>query len=387
MTVSRSTGTHDAGGHGGSRRGAVTGVLVAAVPAIAMIAFAMQVPSIVSGETLRISAEWVPSLNVNLSFRLDGLSMVFALLISAIGAVVVLYSSAYLAGHSQLARYYLYLLTFTGAMLGLVLADNLVTLFVFWEMTTITSYLLVGFNHESPAARRAALQALLVTGGGGLALLAGIILMGIAAGSLEISEIAGRGDMLRSHDLYLPILVLVLLGAFTKSAQVPFHFWLPNAMAAPTPISAFLHSATMVKAGVYLLARLHPVLGGTDAWLWSLSTFGAATAVFGGVLAIRQTDLKALLAYTTVMALGTLVMFLGSQATVAIAAAMTFLVVHSLYKAALFMVAGIIDHQTGTRDLRQLGGMVAAMPITALAAAMAAFSMGGFPPFLGFIGK
>jgi len=385
MMVPSSTDAHNA--HGGSGKGALVGILAAAPLAVATAFFALQLPAVIDGETLRISAEWVSSLNVNLSFRLDGLSMVFALLISAIGAVVALYSSAYLAGHSQLGRYYLYLLSFTAAMLGLVLSDNLITLFVFWELTTITSYLLVGFNHESSAARRAALQALLITGGGGLALLAGIVLLGIAAGSLELSEIATKRDLLHNHALYLPILALCLLGAFTKSAQVPFHFWLPNAMAAPTPISAFLHSATMVKAGVYLLARLYPALGGTDAWLWSLSIFGAATAVLGGVLAIRQTDLKKLLAYTTVMALGTLVMFLGSQATVAIAAAMTFLIVHSLYKASLFMVAGIIDHQTGTRDLGKLGGLAAAMPATALAAAMAAFSMGGFPPFLGFIGK
>jgi len=384
MTASHSTDDHHDGHAGG---GALVGWLVAAVPFVVAVAVAAQLPTIVGGETLRISAAWVPSLGVNLSFRLDGLSAVFALLISAIGAFVALYSSAYLAGHHHLGRFYLYLFAFMGAMLGLVLSDNLVTLFVFWELTTITSYLLVGFNHELASARRAALQALLVTGAGGLALMAGIVLIGIAAGTFEISEIVAGGDVLRENALYTPILVLVLLGAFTKSAQFPFHFWLPNAMAAPTPVSAYLHSATMVKAGIYLLARLHPVLSGTDAWLWVLSTFGAATALLGAVLAIRQTDLKALLAYTTVMALGTLVMFLGSQAPVAIAAAITFLIVHSLYKATLFLVVGIIDHQTGTRDLGQLGRLAAALPITAAAAAMAALSMGGFPPFLGFIGK
>ena len=226
---------------------------------------------------------------------------------------------------------------------------------MFWELTTVTSYLLIGFDHGSSKARRSALQALLVTGAGGLALLAGLILLAIVAGSFELSEIEAKAEAVRAHGLYLPIVVLVLLGAFTKSAQVPFHFWLPNAMAAPTPVSAYLHSATMVKAGIYLLARMHPVLSGTDVWLWTLNIFGAVTAVTASVLALRQTDLKLALAYTTLMALGTLTMFLGADATVAVAAAMTFLVVHSLYKAALFLIVGIIDHETGTRE----GGAVA----------------------------
>ena len=382
-------GLDAAAGHGDARPAlpAWIGWLAASVPAVLALLFAGQVPAIAGGEPLRLSVDWVPSLEVRLSFLLDGLSLTFALLISGIGAFVLLYSGAYLGGHPQLGRYYLYLLSFMAAMLGLVLADNLITLFVFWELTTLTSYLLVGFDHASAKARRAALQALLVTGAGGLALLAGLILLGVAAGSFEISEIVASGDLLREHSLYLPILVLVLLGAFTKSAQVPFHFWLPNAMAAPTPVSAYLHSATMVKAGIYLLARLHPALSGTEAWIWSLTVFGAVTAVWASVLALRQTDLKLVLAYTTVMALGTLTMFLGAEATVAVAAAMTFLIVHSFYKAALFLIVGIVDHRAGTRELGRLGGLARAMPVTAAAAALAALSMAGFPPFLGFIGK
>jgi multicomponent Na+:H+ antiporter subunit A len=273
------------------------------------------------------------------------------------------------------------------SMLGLVLADNLLTLFVFWELTTITSYLLIGFDHATKKSRRSALQALLLTGTGGLALLAGFILIGTVAGTFELSEIRAQGDVLKDHALYLPILILVLAGTFTKSAQFPFHFWLPNAMAAPTPVSAYLHSATMVKAGIYLMARMHPNLGGTEVWMWTLTIFGAVTAVFASFMAVKQTDLKQALAYTTLMALGTLTLFLGADTGYAITAAVTFLIVHSFYKAALFLIVGLIDHGTGTREADILGGLARAMPITAAAAAVSALSMAGFPPFLGFIGK
>ncbi|SMX23274.1 putative monovalent cation/H+ antiporter subunit A [Boseongicola aestuarii] len=340
-----------------------------------------------NGEVLRWSWEWVPSLGISLSFLIDGLSLSFALLISGIGALVMLYSTKYLAGHKHFARFFLYLTLFMMAMLGLVLSDNLLSLFVFWELTSITSYLLIGFSHTSADSRRSALQALLVTGGGGLALLAGIILIGWVAGTYELSEIRAQGDLIREHGLYLTIFVLFLLGAFTKSAQIPFHFWLPNAMAAPTPVSAYLHSATMVKAGIYLLARMHPTLAETDVWLWTLTIAGSATAVFASFMAVKQTDLKQILAYTTLMALGTLTLFLAADTGYAITAAMTFLIVHSLYKAALFMIAGAVDHSTGTREIDRLGGLARAMPITTAAAALAALSMAGFPPFLGFIGK
>ncbi|GAB5468002.1 MAG: putative monovalent cation/H+ antiporter subunit A [Rhodospirillales bacterium] len=362
-------------------------ILSCVVPAALTLFFLFQIPLIASGETARLAYAWVPSLSVQLSFLLDGLSLVFALLISAIGLFIMLYACAYMKGHPQRARFLLFLLLFMLSMLGLVLADNLITLFVFWELTTVTSYLLIGFDAASAKARRSALQALLVTGAGGLALLAGLIMLGFSAGTFELSEILNDGQAIRDHALYLPILILVLAGAFTKSAQVPFHFWLPNAMAAPTPVSAYLHSATMVKAGIYLLARMHPALSGTDVWIWTLTIFGAVTAVVASILALRQTDLKLALAYTTLMALGTLTMFLGSDSTIAVAAAVTFLIVHCFYKAALFMVVGIIDHATGTREADRLRGLARAMPITTIAAAAAALSMAGFPPFLGFIGK
>jgi multicomponent Na+:H+ antiporter subunit A len=273
------------------------------------------------------------------------------------------------------------------SMLGLVLADNTITLFVFWELTSLSSYFLIGFDHEREAARSAALQALLVTGVGGLALLAGFILLGSAGGSFELSELLIRGDAVRNHGLYLPILVLVIAGAFTKSAQVPFHFWLPSAMEAPAPVSAYLHSATMVKAGVYLLARLAPVLGGTPAWQNTLVLFGGVTMLAAAAMALVQRDLKRILAYSTVSSLGVLVLLIGINSPAAAQAAAAYLLGHALYKGALFLVAGAVDHGTGTRDVRNLGGLVRAMPLTALAGGLAALSMAGMPPTFGFIGK
>ncbi len=373
------------GGHGTVWTAAA--FLPALLPLALFAGAASLLPEIAAGGRLRIAWDWVPALDVTLSFMVDGLSLTFALLITGIGTIVFLYSGQYLAGHPHYGRFMLYLAAFMLAMLGLVLADNLIAIFVFWELTTVTSYLLIGFGHAEAAARRNALQALLVTGTGGLALLAGFVLIGIAAGSFELSEILARPGVLTDHPWYLAILILVLAGAFTKSAQVPFHFWLPNAMAAPTPVSAYLHSATMVKGGVYLLARMHPGLSGTDAWFWSLTIAGAATAVFASVLALRQTDLKQALAYTTLMALGTLTLFLAGSGAQAITGAATFLIVHSLYKACLFLAVGNIDHATGTREVGRLRGLGRALPVTALAAVLAGMAMAGFPPFLGFIGK
>ncbi|MEL7114813.1 MAG: hydrogen gas-evolving membrane-bound hydrogenase subunit E [Pseudomonadota bacterium] len=351
------------------------------------VVFLGAIPTVAAGEALRWAIPWIPSIDIELSFLIDGLSLTFALLISGIGTLVLLYSNTYLAGHPQYARFALFLTSFMLSMLGLVLADDLILLFVFWELTTLTSYLLIGFSHEQGQSRRNALQALFVTGAGGLAFLAGLILLAFATGTTQLSEITQMGDELRAHMLYLPILILLFAGALTKSAQVPFHFWLPNAMAAPTPVSAFLHSATMVKAGVYFLARMHPAMSGTDVWLWVLTILGAVTAVYASILALRQTDLKQALAYTTLMALGTLTLFLGQESGYAMTAFATFLIVHSLYKAGLFLVVGCIDKATGTRDANALGGLGRLMPFTAFAAAIAALSMAGFPPFLGFIGK
>ncbi|MEM1266412.1 MAG: hydrogen gas-evolving membrane-bound hydrogenase subunit E [Pseudomonadota bacterium] len=371
----------------GARGNGPLGLLPATFALLLFAGFFSLVPTIASGEFVRVSLDWAPSMGIEAAFLVDGLSLTFALLISGIGTLVLLYANTYLAGHAHWGRFALFLVAFMLAMLGLVLADDLILLFIFWELTTLTSYLLIGFSHTTEKGRRSALQALFVTGAGALAFLAGLILLGAAAGTARLSEIVGMGDELRAHALYLPILILLLAGAFTKSAQWPFHFWLPNAMAAPTPVSAFLHSATMVKAGVYLLARMHPALSGTDVWFWTLTIAGAVTAVFASVMSLRQSDLKQALAYTTLMALGTLTLFLGQDSGYAMTAFATFLIVHSLYKAALFLAVGAIDHATGTREIGLLGGLGPVMPITALAAAVAALSMAGFPPFLGFIGK
>ncbi|WKD50451.1 hydrogen gas-evolving membrane-bound hydrogenase subunit E [Microbulbifer spongiae] len=356
-------------------------------PALLTLLLLLQMPDIASGQTFSFGFAWIADLDVYFRFYIDALSLLFALLISGIGTFVAIYALAFLHGHPQLRRFFLYLYLFILGMLGLVLAGDLITLFVFWEITSIASYLLIGFNNSSAVARRSALQALLVTTLGGLCLLTGLVLLGSVVGSYEMTQVLASGEAVRASSLYFAILMLLLIGAFSKSAQLPFHFWLPNAMAAPTPVSAYLHSATMVKAGIYLLARLHPVLGQTDIWEWTLTCTGAATATVAAVAALRQTDLKLALAYTTLIALGTLTMFLGSDATIVIAAAITFLFVHSLYKAALFMVVGVIDKQAGTRDINKLGGLGLSMHITFVIALAAALSMAGFPPFLGFIGK
>ncbi len=363
------------------------GWILALLPAGLTVYFARLLGPVAAGGTVAVSVPWVPALEVSLSFYLDGLSLLFALLICSIGALVVVYAGSYLKGHPHLGRFYLYLLTFMASMLGLVLADNGLTMFVFWELTSLTSFLLIGFEHERESARAAALQALLVTGVGGLALLVGLILLGRAGGSTEFSVLLQTGRSVQGHPLYLPILLLVLAGAFTKSAQFPFHFWLPGAMEAPTPVSAYLHSATMVKAGVYLLARLSPVLGGSEAWHYLVTGAGTATMLLGALIALWQRDLKRLLAYSTVSTLGALVLLLGLDTVLSVKAGMLFLLAHALYKGALFLVAGAVDHETGTRDVTRLGNLAQAMPITALAAGLAALSMAGLPPMLGFINK
>ena len=363
------------------------GWLPALLPAGLFLYFLSFLPLIASGQAYSVSYDWVPDLGVSLSFHLDGLSFLFALLISGIGFPVFVYSGAYLAGHPKLGRFHAFLLIFMASMLGLVLADNMIALFLFWELTSISSYLLIGFDHERESARAAALQALLVTGAGGLSLLAGFLLMGRVGGSMELSSLLNGGDDMRTAPLYAPILLLVLGGAFTKSAQVPFHFWLPNAMEAPTPVSTYLHSATMVKAGVYLLARLSPILGGTTPWGLIVTPAGALTMLTGAYLALVHTDLKRILAYSTVSALGMLVLMLGIGKTESIQAAVVFLVAHALYKGALFLTVGAIDHETGTRDAEQLGGLYRAMPITAVAACLAGLSNAGAPPLFGFISK
>lgn len=364
-----------------------TGWVLAAYPVSVFVVFEVLSGRVVDGNRVTEAYEYLPSMGISLSFALDGLSLLFGLLISGIGALVVIYAGGYLKGHPLLGRFFAYLLMFMSAMLGVVLADDLIALFVFWELTSISSYLLIGFNHEEEKSRESALQALLVTGGGGLALLAGLLMLGTVAGTFEIGAIREQGEFIRGHVLYVPIFALIALGAFTKSAQFPFHFWLPNAMAAPTPVSAYLHSATMVKAGVYLLARFDVVLGDTPVWTWTLGLAGLATMTLGAIRALRETDIKRILAYSTVTALGTLTLLIGLSFKDALKAAVVFLVVHSLYKGALFMVAGNVDHETGTRDVTRLSGLRSKLPFTSNAALVAAFSMAGFPPLFGFIGK
>ena len=337
--------------------------------------------------SLTFEIEWLPELYLNFSLYLDGLSLFFALLVTGMGSLILIFSGNYMKPYPLKHRFYFLLLLFEFAMLGLVLSGNLFTMFIFWELTSVTSFLLVGFNHEKPEARNAAFQALLITAAGGLAMMAGFIMLGQIAGTLEINQLLKTGDTVRNHHNYLPALLLILAGAFTKSAQFPFHFWLPGAMQAPSPVSAFLHSATMVKAGIYLLMRLNPVMGGTPEWKYILTITGAVTMILGGYFAYSQTDFKRVLAYTTISALGTLVLMLGVDTDISIKAAIIFLLVHALYKGALFMIAGLVDKSVGSRDLRKIGGLNKVMPVTAMAAIVSLLSMAGLPPMIGFIGK
>jgi len=349
--------------------------------------FASKLPSILNKNVIVSVNDWIPELGLNFEFMLDGLSLVFVLLITGIGTLVFLYSGAYMKSYEGTTKFYFYLTIFTGAMLGLVLSSNLIQLFIFWELTSFISFLLISFFHEKEASRKAAFQSLFITGFGGLALLAGIILIGSIVDSYSFNDWLANAEQIKQHHLYFPGLILIFLGVFTKSAQFPFHFWLPGAMQAPTPVSSYLHSATMVKAGIFLLARLNPVLGGTTEWVYILPVVGAMTMLTGAYFAITQKDLKAVLAYTTISALGTMVLLLGTDTLYSVKAALVFLIVHALYKATLFMIAGTIDKKTGTRDIYQLGGLRNYMPFTFIIAALAALSMAGLPPMLGFLGK
>jgi len=361
--------------------------VLAVFPLAIFIQLCLVIPAIVTGETLQMTVPWVPGLGLSLNLRLDGLSLVMALLISGIGALIVVYGGAYLHGHPFLGRFYSLVILFMTAMLGVVLSSNALLLFVFWELTSISSFFLIGFEHQKANARAAAWQALLVTGSGGLAMLAGFALLAKITGSFEISRWIESSATIITDPLANAAFFLVLLGAATKSAQFPFHFWLPNAMEAPAPVSAYLHSATMVKAGVYLLARLFPVFGQMALWPVVITALGLLTLVSGALLALAQTDMKRLLAYTTISALGSMVFFLGLGNELAIKTAVIVLIAHALYKGALFLVAGGVDHGTGSRDIAVLGGIGRAMPFTAAAAGLAGLSMAGLPPLLGFIAK
>ncbi|MEL6498448.1 MAG: hydrogen gas-evolving membrane-bound hydrogenase subunit E [Planctomycetota bacterium] len=357
-------------------------LVVAAVPLGLGLWFASAAGDALTGTGIVQTWAWLPDLGLNLAFKVDGLSLTFALLICFIGAGVLLYTTSYLADHPRLGYFMSVLTGFMAAMLGLVLADNVILLFVFWELTSITSFLLIGFDYERERARWAATQALLTTGLGGLSLLAGLLLLGIAGGSWTISGLDTQRVL--ESDLYVAIAVLVMLGSFTKSAIFPFHYWLPNAMEAPSPVSALLHSATMVKAGVYLLARLHPTLGGVPMWDNTLALLGGVTMVAGAYLALRQHQLKKILAYSTVSSLGTLVMFIGLDAA---KAAATYLLAHAMFKGCLFLVAGTLTKMSGQKDPEKLGGLMARSPILGIASLLAALSMAGMFPLIGFVSK
>ena len=348
-------------------------------------------PAVFDGQVLRWSVDWLPALGLRFGFRLDGLAFMFALLVLGIGALVVLYAVYYLDAKEPRARFFGFFMLFMGAMLGVVLADNLILLVVFWELTSLASFLLIGFWHadakKGQDARQGARMALTVTGAGGLCLLAGALLIGHIVGSTDLDRVLSSGDLIRGHALYPIALVLVLLGAFTKSAQFPFHFWLPHAMAAPTPVSAYLHSATMVKAGVFLLARLYPALGGSEPWFWIVSLTGLVTLLLGAYVALFKHDLKGLLAYSTISHLGLITLLLGLGEPLAVVAGVFHILNHAIFKASLFMAAGIIEHESGSRDMRQLNGLWAYMPITGALAMVASAAMAGVPLANGFLSK
>jgi multicomponent K+:H+ antiporter subunit A len=357
------------------------------LPLAALVLVLQLAPAVFSGETLFYKLPWVETLGLSLSFRLDGLSLLFVLLILGIGLLVILYARYYLSEKDSMARFYGFLMLFMTAMLGIVLSNNLLQLWVFWELTSISSFLLISFWWHRADARVGARMALTITGLGGLALLAGILLIGQVLGSFELDVVLSQADVLQQHSLYPVILILVLLGAFTKSAQFPFHFWLPNAMSAPTPVSAYLHSATMVKAGIFLLARMYPLLAGSDLWFLLVTITGMTTLLVGAYLALFQHDLKGLLAYSTISHLGLITLLLGLDTDLATVAAIFHIINHAIFKASLFMAAGIIDHESGSRDMRKLNGLWQFMPVTATLAMVASASMAGVPLLNGFLSK
>lgn len=378
-----------------------TGWFVLVLPVLLFAYFTQFISSNMHGETIKQTASWIPSLGINFTAYIDGLGLLFALLITGIGALVILYSIYYLSKEKeQLNTFYVYLLMFMGAMLGVVLSDNLIVLYMFWEFTSISSFLLIGYWYKREKSRYGAQKSMLITIFGGLLMLGGFIMLYIMTNTFSIREIIETVPEISQHELFVPALVLILFGAFTKSAQFPFYIWLPDAMEAPTPVSAYLHSATMVKAGIYIVARFSPVFAGTPEWFWIVSAFGIFTMFWGSFNAVKQTDLKSILAFSTVSQLGMIMSMLGvgsaalaidsidnSVYTVATLAAVFHLINHATFKGSLFMVVGIVDHETGTRDIRKLGGLMSFMPITFTISIIGAFSMAGLPPFNGFLSK
>jgi multicomponent Na+:H+ antiporter subunit A len=378
-----------------------TGWFVLILPIILFVYFLQFIGVTSSGNTVMERADWIPSLQIGIDLYVDGLGLLFALLITGIGSLVVLYSVFYLSKETEkLNQFYVFLLLFMGAMLGVVLSDNLIGLYMFWEFTSLSSFLLIGYWNERERSRYGAQKSLLITVLGGLSMLGGFVMLGFMGQTFSIRELISQSAELFAHPLFIPAMLLILLGAFTKSAQFPFHIWLPDAMEAPTPVSAYLHSATMVKAGIYLVARLSPVFAESGLWLWVVSGVGLLTLLWGSLSAVKQTDLKGILAYSTVSQLGLIMTLLGLGAAAlhyenlddniymaATVAAVFHLINHATFKGSLFMAAGIVDHETGTRDIRKLGGLLPFMPITFTITVIGGFSMAGLPPFNGFLSK
>lgn len=357
------------------------------MPVVALLMTINLAPDVFSGELIRDTISWIPLLGINIAFRLDGLALLFVFMILGIGILVIFYARYYLSSKDSMPKLYSYLMLFMTAMLGIVMSNNVIQLWFFWELTSISSFLLISYWWEKPEARKGAIMALTITGGGGLALLAGLLLLGNIVGSYDLDIILSSKELIQAHAWYEITLILILLGAFTKSAQFPFHFWLPHAMAAPTPVSAYLHSATMVKAGIFLLARFYPALAGTDIWFIIVSITGLVTLLFGAYVALFKHDLKGLLAYSTISHLGLITLLFGLDTKLAAVAAIFHIINHATFKASLFMATGIIDHETGTRDMRKLNGMWRFMPYTATLAMVAAAAMAGVPLLNGFLSK
>ncbi|MBN1634170.1 MAG: DUF4040 domain-containing protein [Ignavibacteria bacterium] len=365
----------------------ITNWIITSVIITSLILFINYGKTIFSDDFLLESYEWFSSANINLEFYVDGLGFMFGIIVLGIGALIVLYSGYYLKGKEFTGRFYLYIVLFAASMFGLVISGNLIVMFVFWELTGISSFFLIGYYFYKEESRINAQQALLVTGFGGLALLAGFILIYLSAGTFSIKELLTKRELIVFTEIYPIILILILTGVFTKSAQVPFHFWLPNAMVAPAPISAYLHSATMVKAGIFLLMRLYPVMGDTNEWKYILSGFGIFTMLMGGFISVNQTDLKKILAYSTVSALGLMVTLMGISTQEAIQAAVVFLIAHALYKGSLFLIAGLVEHSADSRDINVLSGLYKTIPFLGIISFAAAASQSGVPLFFGFLGK
>jgi len=344
-------------------------------------------PFVVNGGVVRFEIDWLPQLGVNLTLRMDGFAWMFAMLVSLVGVLIVLYARYYMSEDDPVPRFFSFLLAFMGSMLGIIISGNVILLSVFWELTSLSSFLLISYWHQTPAARDGARMALIVTATGGFCLLLGLLILGSIVGSYDLDVILASSDTITADPLYLTSLVLILLGTFTKSAQFPFHFWLPNAMAAPTPASAYLHSATMVKAGVFLLVRLSPALSGTYEWFMLVGLVGISTLLLGAYFAMFQQDLKGLLAYSTISHLGLITTLLSLGSPIATVAAIFHMVNHAIFKSSLFMAAGIIDHETGTRDMRRLSGLLRYLPITGRLAMVASAAMAGVPLLNGFLSK